>query len=165
MFIVVLWNDRPHKIFFDMLKKYKILFVIWSSIQKVTLNPVESLKTSIYNPKHTKNTKTHVQLISPFSKIIQQSILSPKTTFKEISILCWCLWHYWYCWEPHIFINSYFPYFGILGSPIFKPCLYIFVWFRIFITFILSFIFLYMLYMLYMTRPPLILWRNVAHFR
>ena len=30
----------------------------------MTLNLIETLKTSIYNPKHTKNTKIHFELLN-----------------------------------------------------------------------------------------------------
>ena len=38
----------------------KQMFKICSYLQKMTLNLIETLKISIYNPKHTKNTKRHL---------------------------------------------------------------------------------------------------------
>ena len=50
----------------------------------MTLNLVETFKTSIYNPKHTKNTKIYFDLSN--SSKMQKSIFSNKKKFKQISI-------------------------------------------------------------------------------
>ena len=46
----------------------KIDFKICSYIQKMTLEIIETLKTSIHNPKHTKNMKQHFMFSQIFKK-------------------------------------------------------------------------------------------------
>ena len=46
----------------------------------MTLHPIETLKTSIYSPKHTKNTKIHI-ILSKLKK--QKSYVSKKTSSKQ----------------------------------------------------------------------------------
>ena len=62
----------------------------------MTLKLIETLKTSIYNPKHTKNTKIHFNF-SKKTKKHQSPILFKNIMFKKISVVvCWFLWHYLY---------------------------------------------------------------------
>ena len=57
----------------------------------MTLDLKETVKTSIYSPKHTKNTDIHITF-SQKSKIN----ISNKKEFKQISVLCCFVWHYLY---------------------------------------------------------------------
>ena len=74
---------------FENLKKEKnnpkIYFKICPYIQKMKLNLIETFKMSIYSPKHTKNTKIHVNF-SRFSKF-QKSIFS-KSSSSNKSAFC-----------------------------------------------------------------------------
>ena len=78
----------------------------------MTLNLIETLKTSIYNPKHTKNTQTpfHFSKVSKHTKIH----IFPKDIFKtsalygdSYSII------YILCWGPHS-LTSFWG--GALGA-------------------------------------------------
>ena len=77
---------------FQMSKCSKTFFRICSYIQKMTLNLIQTLKTSIYNQKHTKNTKIHFQksITSSFFSF-QKSILK-KTINSKIRFVRWCSW-------------------------------------------------------------------------
>ena len=50
----------------------KSIFKISSYIQKTTLNPISAFKISIYDTKHTQNTKVHFQKKQKKQKEIQQ---------------------------------------------------------------------------------------------
>ena len=63
------------------------------------LNLRETLKASIYNPKHTKNTKIHFMCFPKTN--IQKSIFSKNISSPHNSVLCSSLLHYLYCWGPH----------------------------------------------------------------
>ena len=70
-----------------------IYFKICSNIQKMTLDFIETLKMSIYRPKHIKNTKIHFKkklAIVFFCK----SIFSKSFKFNKSSVLCWFVLHY-----------------------------------------------------------------------
>ena len=54
----------------------------------MTLNPIESFKTSLYSPKHTKNTKIHYHIYKKqsFPKSIFSKVLScTKSAFYVFS--------------------------------------------------------------------------------
>ena len=70
-------------------KSPNIYLQICSYIQKVTLNPIETLKTSIYSPKHTQNTNIYVIfhfLEIEFSKEINKIKLKTNQRFMLIFI-------------------------------------------------------------------------------
>ena len=50
----------------------------------MTLNLIETVKTSIYSPKHTKNTKIHF-MFSMFKKL-SKSIFPNKNKFKNKTV-------------------------------------------------------------------------------
>ena len=55
-------------------------------LQKITMNLIGTLKTSIYSPKHTNNTEIYFQLFKSF-KISRINIFE-KYTFKQIRVVC-----------------------------------------------------------------------------
>ena len=66
----------------------------------MSLNLIETLETSIYSPKHTKNTKTHFEFLKKFKNlkiyIFSQKISSKITAFHAISnalIICYVQGH------------------------------------------------------------------------
>ena len=56
-------------------KMFKTIFKIWSYIQKTTQNPINTLEKTIYDTKHTQNTKIHFKK----SKMLETNRKTSKT--------------------------------------------------------------------------------------
>ena len=82
-FIVGPFLDQPF--FFSFQKNHKIYFQKYAHIQQMTLNLIETLKTSICIPKHTKNTKMHDHFLENKKHIFQ------KIKSKNQRCLLFCL--------------------------------------------------------------------------
>ena len=61
----------------------------------MTLNLIETLKTSIYNPKHTNNTKIPFNCFK-LNERFQESLFFKKVSSNKPVCYTDCVWHYFY---------------------------------------------------------------------
>ena len=58
----------------------------------MALNLIETLKTSIYSPRHTKNTKLHFENSKFSTKKNENTYFQQKNDFNEIRVFRWFSW-------------------------------------------------------------------------